>query len=114
MKALMGSIFLLSLAAMFVVYPMYFFMLNEFKKKLAEQHPQLWDSLRRAKAYSELQCAYAALGKIKEGEFEGVAISASVMKLRNSAVMLLYSGMVLFMVVLGIGLVDSVLQGKNH
>lgn len=55
-----------------------------------------------------LSAAYKVMWRIKNGELDGVKLAPEACRSCLRAKKLLYIGVVLFMVVLGIGLVDSI------
>ena len=112
MKTAISAIFLLAVCGMFVVYPLYFYFLNEFKNKLKADHSDIWSRLASSNPRSSLQIAYRALQLSKGGKIEDIKISDGVLLARRRAEITLYLGMLLFLVVLGIGLYESVSAGK--
>ena len=110
MSTFISAIFLLCLAGIFIVYPMYFYFLYEFKKLLNRNHPEVWSHLGSKK--SDLQTTYRALHLSKSGNIDHIQLAAEVLVVRKWAVRSLYVGMSLFLVVLAIGLFESVKVGK--
>ena len=100
MPVFFKAIFLLALASMFVVYPLYFLELAAFGKLIREELPA------RAGG-SGLAAAYKALKLVKHGELEGVALSEAARSSHTRAKRLLYVGASAFLLVLFIGLADS-------
>lgn len=111
MKTLISVIFLLAMCGMFVVYPMYFYFLNEFKNLLASNHSDIWGRLVSSRK-SNLQAAYRALQLSKHGRIENIQLVVAVLVARKRAIITLYLGMFLFFIVLAIGLTESVKVGK--
>lgn len=111
MKILMSVIFLLAVCGMFVVYPMYFYFLNEFKNLLASNHPDIWNRLVSSNKPS-IQAAYRALQLSKHGKIENIQLSVAVLMARKRAIVALYLGVFLFLIVLAIGLAESVSVSK--
>lgn len=104
----MNYVFLLAALGMVLVYPAYFYMLNEFWHRLRQDHPMLWEARRTRALAGSLQVPYKALREVKQGELDGVRLSDRVASSHRPATILLYTGMMLFMVVLFIGLYDAV------
>lgn len=104
----MNYIFLLAILAMVLVYPAYFYMLNEFRQRLMQDHPMLWEARRTRALGRSLQVAYMALRDVNQGELDGVRLSERVSSSHRLATILLYTGMTLFMAVLFVGLYDAV------
>lgn len=109
MKAVIGAFFLAAILGMVIVYPMYFLALNEFKKKLIELNKDAWEILPGRQMRMDLQTAYQALEASRKGQIGGIRLCDEVMAARQKAVRLLYAGLFLFMVVLAIGLTESIL-----
>lgn len=107
MPIFFDAVFLISLAAMVAVYPMYFMQLSAFGKIMLRDHPDLLNG--RGKNSAEI---YAILNKVKDGQLDGVALSPEALLAYSSAKRLLYLGTALFLVVLFIGLTDALL-GKQ-
>lgn len=110
MKAVVGAIFICAILGMVVVYPMYFYALNEFKRKLIDLNREAWDSLQSRRFELGVQSAYQALQASRNGQIGDVRLCAEVMEARRRAARLLYIGITLFMIVLGIGLTESVIS----
>jgi hypothetical protein len=108
MKAMIGATFMLATLGMVVVYPMYFYALNEFKKKFIEMNKDAWEKFSNQRRGIGVQNAYQALEASRQGQIEGIRLCNEVMAARKRAVKLLYVGMSLFMIVLIIGLVESI------
>ncbi|TAA40128.1 hypothetical protein [Pseudoxanthomonas winnipegensis] len=108
MPIFFDAIFLISLAAMVVVYPMYFMQLSAFGKIMLRDHPDLLDG--RGKDSTAI---YALLNKVKDGQLDGVALSPEALLAYSSAKRLLYLGLILFLVVLLIGLTDASLSKRG-
>ncbi|MCR6663801.1 MAG: hypothetical protein NVV60_11935 [Luteimonas sp.] len=105
MSTLISSIFLLSLVAMVLVYPMYFISLSAFGKIMVRDHSDLVGQ----KCLS-LRDSYKFLQLVKTGRLGDRQISPDAARAHSSAKRLLYIGMSLFMVVLLIVLADSVVS----
>lgn len=108
MPIFFDAIFLISLAAMVVVYPMYFVQLSAFGKIMLRDHPDLLHG--RGKDSTAI---YALLKKVKDGELDGVALSPEALLAYSSAKRLLYVGVTLFLMVLSIGLTDALLSKQG-
>jgi hypothetical protein len=105
MSTLVSLIFLLSVAAMALVYPMYFFDLSAFGKIMVRDHSALVGQQRLSLADS-----YKVLQSIKAGRLGDTPLSPEALLVHSRAKRLLYIGAALFMVVLFIGLTDAVLS----
>lgn len=110
MKAVIGAIFICAIFGMLIVYPMYFYALNEFKRKLIGLNQEAWERLSKRHFGIGVQSAYQALQLSRNGHIGDVQLCAEVMAARSRAVRLLYAGISLFMIVLGIGLTESVIS----
>lgn len=108
MKTIIGALFIAAIAGMLVVYPMYFMALNEFKKKLIELNMDALKMLPGHRSKIDLRVAYQAIEASREGHIGGIRLCDEVMSSRRKAVKFLYIGMALFMIVLAIGLTDSI------
>lgn len=113
MGAVVSFIFLISMAGMFLAGVLYFYFLFEFKSRLMTDCREGWSRFSAGKVASGLQLAYQALQHSKDGQLAGLPLSKKAVASRKMAVLLLYTTMILFLVVLSIGLLDSVIQGKN-
>lgn len=102
MPIVFKAIFLLSFGSMAIVYLLYYIELSAFRRMILQHHPSLMQ------ADGGLSAAYKVMRSIKDGELDGFKLvpEANLTSLR--AKKLLYAGMVLFLIVLGIGLVDSI------
>lgn len=98
-------LFLVSLASMVVVYPMYFFELSGFGKVMRRDHPELLGA-----GDNNLADVYGILNKVKGGQLGGTTLSPEAALAHSRAKRLLYLGATLFLVVLFIGLTDAVLS----
>jgi len=105
MSTLTSIIFLLALAAMALVYPMYFLELSAFGKVMARDHSDLIGRQRLS-----LGDSYKLLQSVKAGQLGDSKLSSDALLAHSRAKRLLYVGMSLFMVVLFIGLTDAVLS----
>lgn len=105
MSTLISLIFLLALAAMVLVYPMYFISLSAFGKIMVRDHSDLVGQQRLS-----LRDSYKFLQSVKAGRLGDRQISSDAAIAHTSAMRLLYAGMSLFMVVLLIGLTDAVIS----
>lgn len=103
----MTWILLAALLGMLFTYPAYFYLLYEFKMRLARDHPGLWQKRAASSASPGLQVAYKALREVREGKLDGVRLSAEVENSHRLATQLLYAGMLSFMVILFVVLYDS-------
>jgi hypothetical protein len=104
----MSWIFLLALLGMLVSYPAYFYMLHEFKVRLARDHPDVWNSRARAALAPSIQTAYHALREIRNGQLDGVDLTDEVKGSHRLAMRFLYLGLIFFLALLFIGLYSSV------
>ena len=107
MSTLANLIFLLALAAMFVVYPMYFIGLYGFWKTMIRDHSDLVGQQR-----INLVAAYSALQSIKNGRLANSQLTPDALAAHSRAKRLLYLAMALFIVVFFFVLTDALL-GKN-
>ena len=105
MSTLTSFIFLTALAAMIVVYPLYFIELSTFGKVMAREHPDLVDGRR-----PDLAGAYRLLRRVKAGKLGHAPLSPDAALAHARVTRCLYIGMSLFMVVLFIGLTDAVIS----
>ncbi len=105
MSTLISVVFLLALAAMVLVYPMYFISLSRFGKIMVRDHSDLVGQQRLS-----LSDSYKFLNSVKTGHLGDRKISADAALAHTSAKKLLYVGMSLFMVVLFIGLASAVIS----
>jgi hypothetical protein len=108
MNTLSSLIFMLALAAMALVYPMYFIELSAFGKVLVRDHPDLVK--QQCLSFND---SYKLLQAVKAGQLGNAALSADVLLAHSRAKKLLYIGMLLFMVVLFIGLTDAVVSNSG-
>lgn len=104
-------IFLLVLIGMLVCYPAYFYMLHEFKVRLLQDHPDVWRNRAQGEFSTSLQFVYRALSAVRDGRLDGVTLSERVVASHRVANGLLYAGMVFFLMLLFLGLYDSVWGG---
>ena len=105
MSTLIGLIFLLAIAAVALVYLMYFIDLSTFGKIMVRDHPDLVGQRRLS-----LRDSYKFLQVVKAGRLGNSELSADALRAHSRATRLLYIGMALFMVVLFIGLTEAVLS----
>lgn len=105
MSTLTTAIFLTALAAIIVVYPLYFIELSTFGKVLARDHPDLVGGRR-----PDLAGAYRLLRRVKNGKLGDASLSPDAALAHSRATRCLYIGMTLFMVALFIGLTDAVIS----
>jgi hypothetical protein len=101
-------LFLVSLASMVVVYPMYFLELSGFGKIMRRDHSDLLDG-----SGNNLAGAYRILHKVKSGQLDGVTLSPEAALAHSRTKRLLYLGATLFLVVLFVGLTDAVLSKQG-
>lgn len=104
----MGIVFLLGLIGMVFSYPAYFFFLFEFKRLLKRDHPEIWSQRGGVAMMGELQVAYKALRDVKGDLLDGVHLSGEVVSAHRAATILLHVGLSLFLIVLFLGLFESV------
>jgi hypothetical protein len=104
MSTLINLIFLLSIAAMLIVYPMYFLELHAFGKIMARDHAGLIGKDRL-----DLNESYKILQDVKEGRLVDSSLSPDALDTHKRATRLLYIGAALFLIVLFIGLTHAVL-----
>jgi hypothetical protein len=97
-------LFLVSLASMVVVYPMYFLELSGFGKIMRRDHSELIGGS------GNLADAYGILYKVKSGQLDGVTLSSEAALAHSRTKRWFYLGATLFLVVLFIGLTDAVLS----
>ena len=105
MSTLISSVFLLALAAMALVYPMYFLALAAFGKIMVRAHPELVGQQPLS-----LGSSYKLLEGVKSGQIGDTQLSGEALIAHTQAKRLLYIGMALFMIVLFVGLTDAVLS----
>lgn len=105
MNTFFNLLFLLSLGSMVIVYPMYFFSLSDFGKAILRDHPSLLGL-----GGANLNESYRLLQSVKAGQLSGVPLSAEALAAYSRAKRLLYVGATLFLIVLFIGLTDSLLS----
>ena len=105
MSTLTNIIFLSAVAAMVIVYPMYFIELHAFGKIMARDHPDLV-----GQQSPDLGGSYKLLQSVKSGQIGASLLSPDALLSHASAKRLLYLGLSLFMVVLFMGLTDAVLS----
>ena len=108
MSTLISLIFLLALAAMVFVYPMYFISLSDFGRIMVRDHSDLVGQKRLS-----LSDSYKFLQSVKTGRFGDRQISADAVLAHTSAKRLLYVGLSLFMTVLFIGLIGAVISKSS-
>ncbi|MCU1016022.1 hypothetical protein ACNPM2_12855 [Stenotrophomonas geniculata] len=109
----MSWLFLLSILGIIIFYPAYFYFLHEFKVRLERDHPEL--SRRKRPGVSlEFEGAYQRLRAVNRGRLDGVILSKSVCDSHRLASRFLYLGMTSFMVLLMLGLYDSVWGGGKR
>ena len=102
MSTFISLVFLLALAAMFIVAPMYFFDLSLFGKVMVRDHADLVGRHRLS-----LTDAYGYLKKVEKGHLGDMPLSSDAVLAHSRAKKLLYVAMGLFMVVLFTGLADA-------
>lgn len=105
MPVIFKSIFLVSLAAMAIAYPMYFIELSSFGKIMRRDHPNLL-----GRGGNNFADTYGILHKVKNGQLDGVTLSPDAALAHSRTKKLLYLGATLLLVVLFIGLTDAVLS----
>lgn len=105
MLIIFNILFLVFLASMVVVYPLYFLELSHFRKIMRRDHSDLLEQ-----DSEDLADAYRILQKVKHGRLDGVQLSNDALSAYVLARKLLYLGTALFLLVLLIGLTDSVLS----
>lgn len=101
MLTIFKAVFLLALASMFIVYPLYFFRLSAFGMIIRQEVPA------GLTGGFGLSAAFRALMRVKDGKLDGVALSSAALRSHSSVKKLLYLGASLFLIVLFIGLADS-------
>lgn len=104
----MSWLFLLMMLGMLVSYPTYFYMLYEFKTRLARDHPDLWAHRTQGALSPPLHAAYQALRAVRDGCLDGVVLTEQVVDSHRLATRFLYVGLSFFMVLLFIFLYNSV------
>jgi hypothetical protein len=107
MSTLISLVFLLALAAMALVYPMYFLELSAFGKIMARDHSALVGPKRLSFGDS-----YKVLQRIRAGQLGSTQLSPDAQLAHSRTKRLLYIGASLFMLFLFIGLTGAVLS--NH
>lgn len=105
MPIIFKILFLGSLISMVVVYPMYFLALSSFGKIMRRDHSDLL-----GQDSGSFPDAYRILQKVQDGRLAGVQLSPDALSAYSTARKLLYLGAALFLVVLFIGLADSVIS----
>jgi hypothetical protein len=111
MNAIFSAIALMCFCGMLVIYPMYFFALNDFKNKLIEHEASAWNGIPDSRTPSAVGRAYLALRLSKGGRIGDIVLCDEVLAARRTAVRLLYAGMICFMLFLSIGLGDAIQNG---
>lgn len=104
MSTFTSTVFMFALAAMVIVYPMYFIDLAAFGKVLVRDHADLVGRQRLG-----LADAYGYLKKVRAGRLGDAPLSSAAVLAHARARKLLYLGMSLFMVTLFAGLADAML-----
>lgn len=105
MPAIFKFLFLISLASMAVVYPMYFLELSGFGKIMRRDHRELING-----SSNNLADSYRILRKVKNCQLDGVMLSQEAALAHSRAKRLLYLGISLFLVVLSTGLTDAMVS----
>jgi hypothetical protein len=104
----MNLIYLMVMLGMLITYPAYFYMLHEFKTRLCQDHPEIWRNRAQGHYSASLQIAYKALRGVQNGRLDGVLLSDRVAASHQIATSFLYSGMLCFLVLVLLGLYDSI------
>src|SRR5215204_1839092 len=105
MPMIFKLIFLASMVAMVIVYPMYFLELSAFGKIVKRDHPDLL-----GRVDSSLATTYGILNKVKDGQLDGTILSPEAVLAHSRAKRLLYIGASLFLAVLFTGLWDAMIS----
>lgn len=109
----MSWLFLLSILGIIIFYPAYFYLIHEFKVRLERDHPELSRRKRPGVSWA-FEGAHQRLRAVKRGRLDGVILSKSVCDSHRLASLFLYLGMTSFMVLLMLGLYDSVWGGGKR
>ena len=104
----MSWIVLVLLMGMLISYPVYFYLLGEFRNRLARDHPALWGGRTSGHLSPSLTIAYKALREVRDGRLDGQPLSRPVLNSHRVATIFLYAGMVFFLGFLFLCLYDSV------
>jgi len=112
MNAFFGLVFLAAFLSMVIVYPMYFLELSNFKKIILRDHADLIRSSLIVGKSSDIDMgdAYKILQRVKDNHLDGVVLSPDAATSSKYAKRLLYLGMSLFMLVLFLGLAESLIS----
>ena len=104
MDTLFKFLFLLSLAGMVFVYPMYFIDLSAFGKIMARDHPD-----QVSTAAPDLSESFEILQRVKDGHIGELQLSPEALRAHSSTKRLLNIGICLFMTFLFIVLTNAVI-----
>ena len=110
MNILASILFLGALAGMLISYPMYFLELHVFAKRLQSHHPEAWarySLVSTTVPTNRMHFAYKALRDVRAGKIAGEPLHAEVRGSHLMATRLLYVGLTCFLVLLFVGLTDS-------
>ena len=112
MNSFFGLVLLAALLSMIIVYPMYFLELSNFKKIILRDHSDLIKSSLTVGRSADIDMgdAYKILQRVKDNHLDGVVLSPDAVTSSKYAKRLLYLGMSLFMLVLFLGLAESLIS----
>ncbi|HFF3760015.1 hypothetical protein I5U56_09690 [Stenotrophomonas maltophilia] len=103
----MNWLFLVSIVGILIFYPAHFYFCTEFKMRLRRDHPEL-----SARSLASFDTTYRQLRAVREGRLDGVLLSKDVCDSHRLASRFLHLGMTSFMILLAVGLCDSVWGGN--
>ncbi len=109
----MSWLFLISILGIIICYPAYFYFLHEFEARLKRDHLELCGR-KGPRASWAFEGAYKRLRAVKGGRLDGVVLSKSVCDSHRLASQFLYLGMTFFLMLLMLGLYDSVWGGGKR
>ncbi|HDS1675986.1 TPA: hypothetical protein QEL58_001506 [Stenotrophomonas maltophilia] len=100
-------LFLFSIVGILIFYPAHFYFCTEFKMRLRRDHPEL-----SGRGLASFDTTYRQLRAVREGRLDGVLLSKDVCDSHRLASRFLHLGMISFMILLVVGLCDSVWGGN--
>ncbi|HDS1123189.1 TPA: hypothetical protein QDZ60_000447 [Stenotrophomonas maltophilia] len=103
----MNWLFLFSIVWILIFYPAHFYFCTEFKMRLRRDHPEL-----SGRSLASFDTTYRQLRAVREGRLDGVLLSKDVCDSHRLASRFLHLGMISFMILLAVGLCDSVWGGN--
>lgn len=103
----MNWLFLVSIVGILIFYPAHFYFCTEFKMRLRRDHPEL-----SGRSLASFDTTYRQLRAVREGRLDEVLLSKDVCDSHRLASRFLHLGMTSFMILLAVGLCDSVWGGN--